>query len=1171
MCYEAGEPSDFIYLEVNGAFEKLTGLTGVRGKYVSEVIPGLRASNPELFEIYGRVASTGNPEKFETYVDALGIWFAISVYSPRPEHFVAVFDNITERKRVEAALAEEQYLLHALLEAVPDYIYFKDTESRFIRTSKAHAKAFGLSDPALAIGKSDFDFFTREHANQAYEDEQEIIRTGQPISKEEKETWKDRPDTWVLTTKMPLRDRQGKIIGTFGISKDISERKQSEEKVQRNEAMLRAILDQLPSGVTVRDASSGELLLSNARSREIMSNLVDTPAHFSQYRGFYPDGSPYRNEDWPLFRSLFTGEMVKAEEVIYERGDETRIVLSINSAPIRDSQGRIIMAVSVFDDITGRKQAEEGLRRFQLLSEHSRDIILFMRHTDSRILEANAAAIQAYGYSHDELLALTIQDLRAHNTHSLTAEQMAQASTTGILFETVHLRKDGSTFPVEVSSQGAIIGGIRTLISVVRDITERKQVEADQQNYTIFLESLNNITRIVLEAQDLESTLKILVENIAKLFEADDAFFTLWDEDTKLPIPMIAYGSMSEVFPKLRFEPGEKTLVAAVMEFEHPLAVPDLQSSPYCSPKVAAMFPSRSMLGIPLIVQGNKVASLCLGYNNIHHFDQEEISYAESVAQQIALVLTKIQLLDEAQRRIKQLTVLHEIAVISTQVDTIDRLIESATEIIGKNVFPDNFGVLLMDEEKGVLRPHSSYQFISEADFVPTDVPLGRGITGQVAQTGQPIRIGNVEGLKNYLNVDPSISSELCVPIRLKDRVLGVINAESTRPEAFSPDDELLLGTLAGQLATAIEQLRAVQAERQWLDQLAHANDLIYAIAHITTHIEKALTQEEIIQTLGRELNNIDFSCIMAVYDKDRNQFRFNYTSIAPNALEQMEAMLGYPLIQYTFPLEKLHAVLKINEPYRPEVVTNAADEIQLLFTQRREKGVPELLQGLGAAPDVELLRLPLQFEENLLGILWLWGKGLTKTDLPIMSIFAKQIGSSLERARLFQEVQSLALTDPLTGLQNRRSLFELGRIEFARSKRANRHFSCLMLDVDHFKHINDNYGHAIGDEVLREFAQRSKNSVREVDIIGRYGGEELVIFLPETDLKTAKLVAERLRSSIEKTPVSASNRELNMTISVGVAAKDENTCDLETLIARADQAMYIAKYRGRNRVAISK
>ena len=105
MLFDEGRPQDFIYLAVNNAFETLTGLKNVVGKKVSEVIPGLRQSDPELFEIYGRVALTGVPESFETYVDALDTWFAVSVYSPSKEHFVAVFDVITERKRAEAALA----------------------------------------------------------------------------------------------------------------------------------------------------------------------------------------------------------------------------------------------------------------------------------------------------------------------------------------------------------------------------------------------------------------------------------------------------------------------------------------------------------------------------------------------------------------------------------------------------------------------------------------------------------------------------------------------------------------------------------------------------------------------------------------------------------------------------------------------------------------------------------------------------------------------------------------------------------------------------------------------------------------------------------------------------------------------------------------------------------
>jgi PAS domain S-box-containing protein len=138
-------------------------------------------------------------------------------------------------------------------------------------------------------------------------------------------------------------------------------------------------------------------------------------------------------------------------------------------------------ALTTIIDITELKKAEEYLRRFELLSEHSRDIILFMKREDGRILEANAAAMQAYGYNRDEFLTLTVHDLRASDTLDLTADQMSQADAGGILFETVHKRKDGTTFPVEVSSQGATISGVRTLVSIVRDITERKQAEAALQ------------------------------------------------------------------------------------------------------------------------------------------------------------------------------------------------------------------------------------------------------------------------------------------------------------------------------------------------------------------------------------------------------------------------------------------------------------------------------------------------------------------------------------------------------------------------------------------------------------------------------------------------------------------------------------------------------------------
>jgi PAS domain S-box-containing protein len=174
-------------------------------------------------------------------------------------------------------------------------------------------------------------------------------------------------------------------------------------------------------------------------------------------------------------------EAFTSEYRLMTRDGETRW-LHDESIRVKDGNGNTILKQGFMLDITERWQAEENLRRFELLSEHSRDIILFMRRDNGALLEVNAAALKAYGYSREELLGLTIADLRAPETQGLTAAQMEQADREGILFETIHRRKNGSTFPVEVSSQGATIGDLRTLISIVRDITQRKQAEEALRN-----------------------------------------------------------------------------------------------------------------------------------------------------------------------------------------------------------------------------------------------------------------------------------------------------------------------------------------------------------------------------------------------------------------------------------------------------------------------------------------------------------------------------------------------------------------------------------------------------------------------------------------------------------------------------------------------------------------
>jgi PAS domain S-box-containing protein len=145
-----------------------------------------------------------------------------------------VVTDLTERKIAEEELAQERRLLQTMMNHLPDNIYFKDRESRFLCINAAMAQRFGLANPSEAVGKTDFDYFRREHASQALRDEQEVIATGQPIiGVEEKETWPDGHETWASTTKMPLRDPQGRIVGTFGVSRDVTERKNAQAELQK--------------------------------------------------------------------------------------------------------------------------------------------------------------------------------------------------------------------------------------------------------------------------------------------------------------------------------------------------------------------------------------------------------------------------------------------------------------------------------------------------------------------------------------------------------------------------------------------------------------------------------------------------------------------------------------------------------------------------------------------------------------------------------------------------------------------------------------------------------------------------------------------------------------------------------------------------------------------------
>jgi PAS domain S-box-containing protein len=303
---------------------------------------------------------------------------------------VGISRDTTEQKRAEIKLAYEQQLFQSLLETTPDSIYFKDRESHFVRVSRVKAestleivrrshRAAHPNDkpdewpPHLAgvkpfadwlIGKTDFDTFLEEHARVAFEDEQEIIRTGQPvIGKLQKVPLPGGRNTWLLSTKMPWRDKEGHIIGTFGASKDVTDLKEAEESLDRDRHLLRAVIDNLPDYIYAKD-KEGHFVLNNAAHAKSFGATPQEMLGKSDFDFFAPELAQQFHEDEQ--KVIDTGTpVINQEQYKSKRGDKSgQKRWSVSTKVLwRDDQNEVLGTVGVTRDIHEMKLAQEALRQ----------------------------------------------------------------------------------------------------------------------------------------------------------------------------------------------------------------------------------------------------------------------------------------------------------------------------------------------------------------------------------------------------------------------------------------------------------------------------------------------------------------------------------------------------------------------------------------------------------------------------------------------------------------------------------------------------------------------------------------------------------------------------------------------------------------------------------------
>ena len=330
---------------------------------------------------------------FVTCVTTFAAYRLFCQYQKVSYYHERLTSEIVKRQHVESTLVQERSLLRMLMDNIPDPIYFKDAQTRFMRINGAAARACGMNDPQQAIGKTSFDFFPLEHAQSALKDEQQILSTGQAIvGKEECVTWPDCPSIWISTTKLPLRDEMGAVIGTFAISRDITEKKRVDIALKNSEEKYRAVIEQSADGIVLFDENG--LIFEWNKAMENLTGLLKSEVmhrpmwtiEYQMVRDSRKNPALYKQfqekSRKALSSSSISSHMFDTE---IQRSNGIFRYVSITNFSVETSGGHL--HGSIAHDITERKQAEEKLL---YLSTHDTLTGLYNRtHFNDTLMQLN--------------------------------------------------------------------------------------------------------------------------------------------------------------------------------------------------------------------------------------------------------------------------------------------------------------------------------------------------------------------------------------------------------------------------------------------------------------------------------------------------------------------------------------------------------------------------------------------------------------------------------------------------------------------------------------------------------------------------------------------------------------------------------------------------------------
>jgi diguanylate cyclase (GGDEF)-like protein len=458
----------------------------------------------------------------------------------------------------------------------------------------------------------------------------------------------------------------------------------------------------------------------------------------------------------------------------------------------------------------------------------------------------------------------------------------------------------------------------------------------------------------------------------------------------------------------------------------------------------------------------------------------------------------------------------------------------------------DRAFLFLVDKDTGQLVPHLG----RDAAGADLDVLTGYGasLVTRVLDTVEPLVVTSAEdgmALGSQSALIHGLRSIMVAPLALKGRVQGVVYLDSRVAKGiFTADDVDILVAITNHVAVALETARAAQLEvavRAAREQRDLAESMRSAMAEVSTTLDPNEVLQRLLTVVARDLP-VDAGCL----------FR--------RKGDMLVAVGGYGAV----PTGLVGADV---DPARdPALAGLAAIAAPVLGGVALGQAAPaaELLPGA-----VSWIAVPLAGRGESVGLLLIashTADAYTEAHVQIAAALAGQGMTAYENARLFDQLHELATVDALSGVANRRHFFELAEGAFAARQPEALTLAAIMLDIDNFKHINDGYGHMVGDEVIREVARRLGHTMRDGDLLGRYGGEEFALIVT-SELRDAEQLAERLRAAVGEAPVRTAAGPLTVTVSVGLAVAQAGDRDLGIVLGRADVALYNAKAQGRDRV----